>query len=244
MNRYFYDLHIHSCLSPCAEDDATPANIAGMAALYGLQIVALTDHNTTRNCPAFFEAARAYGLIPIAGMELTTSEDVHIICLFPTLDAASAFQDIVDGRRIRIKNKPAIFGNQLIMDAEDTVLGEEDDLLINATTISIEEAVHLADQCGGIAYPAHIDRPSNGMVAVLGGFPSDPKFAAFELHDALTLSEYQEKYPHLKDLRHVVSSDAHELGAISEAENSFLLEDEPYSSRFVTEKLFEYLRGV
>lgn len=244
MNRYFYDLHIHSCLSPCAEDDATPANIAGMAALNGLQIVALTDHNTTRNCPAFFEAARAYGLIPIAGMELTTSEDVHIICLFPTLDAASAFQDIVDGRRIRIKNKPAIFGNQLIMDAEDTVLGEEDDLLINATTVSIEEAVHLADQCGGIAYPAHIDRPSNGMVAVLGGFPSDPKFAAFELHDALTLSKYQEKYPHLKDLRHVVSSDAHELGAISEAENSFLLEDEPYSSRFVTEKLFEYLRGV
>ena len=243
MNRYFYDLHIHSCLSPCAEDDATPANIAGMAALNGLQIVALTDHNTTRNCPAFFEAARAYGLIPIAGMELTTSEDVHIICLFPTLDAAAAFQKIVDDRRIRIKNKPAIFGNQFIMDADDTVLAVEEYLLINATTISIEEAVEFADQCGGIAYPAHIDRTSNGMVAVLGGFPNDPKFTAFELHDASALSQYQENYPHLRGMTYVVSSDAHELGAISEAENSFLLDDEPYSSRFVTEQLFRHLRG-
>lgn len=243
MNRYFYDLHIHSCLSPCAEDDATPANIAGMAALNGLQIVALTDHNTTRNCPAFFEAARAYGLIPIAGMELTTSEDVHIICLFPTLEAASDFQEIVEARRIRVKNKPVIFGNQLVMDAEDTVLGEEEDLLINATTISIDEAWHFANDCGGIAYPAHIDRTSNGMVAVLGGFPEDTKFTAFELHDASSLKEYQEKYPHLKDLRYIVSSDAHELGAVSEAENSILLEDEPYSSRLVTERLFQYLRG-
>ena len=244
MNRYFYDLHIHSCLSPCAEDDATPANIAGMAALNGLQIVALTDHNTTRNCPAFFEAARAYGLIPIAGMELTTSEDVHIICLFPTLDAATAFQKIVDDRRIRIKNKPVIFGNQFVMDAEDTVLAEEEDLLINATTISIEEAAEFAEQCGGIAYPAHIDRTSNGMVSVLGGFPTEPRFTAFELNDAASLLQYQNQYPHLKDMKYIVSSDAHELGAISEAKNSFLLEDEPYSSRLVTEKLFEYLRGV
>jgi hypothetical protein len=242
MNRYFYDLHIHSCLSPCAEDDATPANIAGMAALNGLQIVALTDHNTTRNCPAFFQAAKSYGLIPIAGMELTTSEDVHIICLFPTLDAASAFQDIVDARRIRIKNKPAIFGHQYVMDAEDTILEEEADLLINATTISIEEAFEFAAQCGGVAYPAHIDRTSNGMVSVLGGFPSDPPFTAFELRDAGSVEAYVEKYPHIKDLTRVVSSDAHELGAIAEAENSFLLEDEPYSSRLVTEKLFEHLR--
>ena len=242
MNRYFYDLHIHSCLSPCAEDDATPANIAGMAALNGLQIVALTDHNTTRNCPAFFQAAKSYGLIPIAGMELTTSEDVHIICLFPTLDAASAFQDIVDARRIRIKNKPAIFGHQYVMDVEDTILEEEADLLINATTISIEEAFEFAAQCSGVAYPAHIDRTSNGMVSVLGGFPSDPPFTAFELHDAGSVEAYVEKYPHIKDLTRVVSSDAHELGAIAEAENSFLLEDEPYSSRLVTEKLFEHLR--
>ena len=242
MNRYYYDLHIHSCLSPCAEDDATPANIAGMAALNGLQIVALTDHNTTRNCPAFFQAARSYGLIPIAGMELTTSEDVHIISLFPTLDDASSFQRIVDERRIRIKNKPAIFGHQYVMDEDDTILDEEADLLINATTISIDEAYSLAESFGGIAYPAHIDRTSNGMVSVLGGFPTDPPFTAFELHDAESLTVYRSQYPHIGDMTYVVSSDAHELGAISEAENSFLLDDEPYSSKLVTERLFAHLR--
>ena len=85
MKSYYYDLHMHSCLSPCADDDNTPANIAGMATLAGLEIVALTDHNTTANCPAFFEAAKKLGLIPIAGMELTTSEDIHVVCLFEYL---------------------------------------------------------------------------------------------------------------------------------------------------------------
>ena len=96
MNRYYYDFHIHSCLSPCADNDMTPGNIAGMAALAGLQIVALTDHNSCRNCPAFFAAAKKYGIIPIAGMELTTAEDIHVVCLFERLDDALRFNDEVD----------------------------------------------------------------------------------------------------------------------------------------------------
>ena len=70
MRKYFYDLHLHSCLSPCGDDDSTPNNIAGMAALSGLSIVALTDHNTAKNCPAFFEAAERNGITAVAGMEL------------------------------------------------------------------------------------------------------------------------------------------------------------------------------
>lgn len=91
MNKYYYDLHIHSCLSPCADNDMTPCNIAGMAAIKGLNIVALTDHNSTKNCRAFFTAAKRHGIIAVAGMELTTAEDVHIVCLFPTLEAAENF---------------------------------------------------------------------------------------------------------------------------------------------------------
>ena len=79
-----YDLHIHSCLSPCGDDDMTPANIAGMAALKGLEAVALTDHNTCRNCPAFMAAAREYGVLAVPGMEINTSEEVHAVCLFAT----------------------------------------------------------------------------------------------------------------------------------------------------------------
>ena len=91
MTRYKYDLHVHSCLSPCADDDMTPANIAGMAHLNGLQLLALTDHNSCKNCPAFMDACRQYGIVPVPGMELCTAEEIHMICLFASLDDALAF---------------------------------------------------------------------------------------------------------------------------------------------------------
>lgn len=243
MGRYFYDLHVHSCLSPCGDDDMTPANIAGMAVVNGLQIVALTDHNTTENCPAFFAQARKNGLIPVAGMELTTSEDVHMVCLFPTLEAAMAFGEAVNARRIRITNRPDIFGHQWVMDENDQVVREEEDLLINATQISIEEAHRMVDGFGGICYPAHIDRSSNGMVAVLGAFPKTPDFSAYELHDPTSVPIYTSMFPHIKGKARVMSSDAHYLWDMSEAVNTLELDDEPYSSDRVRESLFRYLRG-
>ena len=94
--RFSYDFHIHSCLSPCADNDMTPGNIAGMASLAGLRIVALTDHNTCRNCPGFMQAAERFGLIAVAGMELTTAEDIHIVCLFERLEEALVFDRAVD----------------------------------------------------------------------------------------------------------------------------------------------------
>ena len=88
MKKYYYDLHIHSCLSPCGDNDMTPNNIAGMGVVAKLDIMALTDHNTCRNCPAFFAAAEKNGIVPVAGMELTTAEDIHLLCLFEELEAA------------------------------------------------------------------------------------------------------------------------------------------------------------
>ena len=243
MNRYTYDLHVHSCLSPCGDDDMTPANIAGMAVINGLQIVALTDHNSTANCPAFFAQAKKLGLIPVAGMELTTAEDVHLVCLFPTLEAAMAFGEMVDTRRVRIKNKPEIFGNQRVMDENDEMVREEEDLLINATSISIEEAFELVKPYDGICYPAHIDRSSNGMVAVLGSFPKKPEFTAYELNDPTSVPIYTSMFPHIKEMARVIDSDAHNLWTLSEAVNALELEDEPYSSDRVRQSLFRYLRG-
>ena len=132
MSRYTYDLHVHSCLSPCADNDNTPNNLAGMAVLNNIQILALTDHNSCRNCPAFFTACKRYGIIPIPGMELTTSEDIHVVCLFPELEDALRFNDEVDTYRIRFPNNKEIFGDQLILDGEDEVIGEEPDFLTNA----------------------------------------------------------------------------------------------------------------
>ena len=122
MSRYTYDLHVHSCLSPCADNDNTPNNLAGMATLNNIQIMALTDHNSCRNCPAFFTAAKRYGIIPVPGMELTTSEDIHVVCLFPELENALRFNDEVDRHRIRFPNDKEIFGDQLILDGEDELI--------------------------------------------------------------------------------------------------------------------------
>ena len=242
MSRYYYDLHIHSCLSPCADNDMTPCNIAGMAAIKGLGIVALTDHNSTKNCRAFFAAAKRHGIVPIAGMELTTAEDVHIVCLFPTLEAAEKFDDEYRPFRILYKNRKDIFGDQLILDEEDNVIGEEEHLLLNASTLSIEDAERLAKKYGAAVFPAHIDRDENGIIAALGCVPETPHFHAVEFRDRESIGEYSEKYG-LSDKLILTDSDAHYLWDISEAENYIELEDEPYNSDLVRRKLIEALSG-
>lgn len=241
MNKYYYDLHIHSCLSPCADNDMTPNNIAGMAVVNGLQIVALTDHNSTKNCRAFYAAAKKQGIIPIAGMELTTSEDIHLVCLFPTLESAEEFDTEFQKYRVLYKNRKDIFGDQLILDENDEQTGEEENLLPNASTLSIDDATALAQSYGAVVFPAHIDREENGIIAALGGLPETPRFSCVEIRGRENKAEYTEKYG-LADKLIVTDSDAHYLWDISEAENFLELEDEPYSSSLVREKLFERLR--
>lgn len=241
MSRYFYDLHLHSCLSPCADDDMTPANIAGMASLCGLQLLALTDHNTCGNCGAFLTACRQYGIVGVPGMELTTAEEIHLVCLFPTLEAAECFDRDVQAARPLIRNKPAVFGNQLYMDDGDRVLGEEPNLLIPATRLSLEEGTALALSYGGAAYPAHIDRPSNGILGILGDLPERPFFPTLELNDRENLEVYREKYG-LQDRLLLCSSDAHRLESMRDARPYLALNDEPYSSQKVRDALIDLLR--
>lgn len=243
MNEYFYDLHIHSCLSPCANNDMTPNNIAGMAELNGLHIVALTDHNSCKNCPAFFEACQKHGLTAVAGMELTTAEDIHLICLFESLEDAMCFDTDVSAKRIMIKNRTDIFGEQIIMDSEDNIIGYEENLLPNATTLTIEAAYTLAIGHNAICYPAHIDRQANGIITTLGTFPSNPPFECAEFNKSSLSTEYIKAYPALKEKRLLTSSDAHYLWHISEAVNSVMLGDLSYSTGSVRKRLFEFLRG-
>lgn len=242
MNKYFYDLHIHSCLSPCADNDNTPNNIIGMGLLSGLNVMALTDHNTAKNCPAFFAAAKKHGIIAIAGMELTTAEDIHIIFLFEQLEDALRFDKYVETRRILIKNRVDIFGEQLILDENDEIIGTEENLLSVATNITVDECVKLAEEFKGVCYPAHIDRQSNGIIAVLGTFPKDLGFRCAEYRDIENIENYKSKY-NLENLTAVIDSDAHYLTDIKDAENFFLLEDEPYSSDLVRKEIFKILKG-
>lgn len=240
MNRYYYDLHMHSCLSPCADDDNTPNNLAGMAAVSELDIIALTDHNSVKNCPAFFEAARRYGIIPIAGMELTTSEDVHMICLFAELNEAMRFGGLVDSRRMKIKNRPDIFGNQLVLDSSDNVIETEPDLLSVATDISVDSLPDLVKQYGGICYPAHIDRESNGIISVLGTLPEHPHFNTVEINNPDKSAVYTEKYG-LSDRNIVFNSDAHMLGSVNDRAHYIELFAENGDESLVVKELLERL---
>jgi len=216
MSAYACDLHIHSCLSPCGDDEMTPYSIAGMAKLNGLAIAALTDHNTCGNCETFFTACEQYRIAPVAGMELTTSEDVHLLCLFRTLADAKAFAALVDTRRIKIRNRPEIFGRQIRIGPDDEPVGEEEFLLVNATDLSLEEAASQVAGFGGAAVPAHIDREANGLLAVLGGLPERPDFPAVEYRGAGRICELEQAYPKLAGKRRIVSSDAHRLEDIAD----------------------------
>ena len=242
MKKYYYDLHIHSCLSPCGDDDSTPNSIAGMGELNGLELMALTDHNTCKNCPAFFEAAKRHGILAIAGMELTTAEDIHMVCLFESLDCALAFDEALSSRRILIPNREDIFGNQLICDSEDNIIGTEPHLLSNATTVSLDEAPSLVEQYGGICYPAHIDRDSNGVIAVLGVFPKSPVFPCAELHFTEKTSEY-EKLSGISRDKLIISSDAHFLWDIKEQREYLELPEIPKDADNAGEYVIKYLKG-
>lgn len=242
MRKYYYDLHIHSCLSPCGDDDSTPNSIAGMGELNGLDIMALTDHNTCKNCPAFFEAAFSHGILPVAGMELTTAEDIHVVCLFGNLEKAMAFSKEIEKRRILIKNRTDIFGNQHVVDSLDNIIGTDEFLLSNATTVSLDEAPILVEKYGGICYPAHIDRDSNGVIAVLGTFPKSPVFSCAEVHNGEKLEEYS-LISGIDSKKIVISSDAHYLWDIKEKNEFFELEDIPKDANNAGEYIIRFLRG-
>lgn len=215
MERLFCDLHIHSCLSPCGSDDMTPSNICGMAMLKGLQMIAVTDHNTGRNLPAAQACADAYGLLLIPGIEITTREEVHLLGYFPSTKAALEFSEFLRGHLPAKKNKPSFFGNQLVMDEDDNVIAEEDALLIGATDLSFDKLVGLIREAEGVPVPAHINRGSNGLLINLGFVPDDPNLTAVEVWRGLPCA-------HTPQEGRVVlhSSDAHYLGDILEAEVS------------------------
>ncbi len=188
--KYYYDLHLHSCLSPCGDMDMTPNNLVNMAKLLGLDLIALTDHNTSLNCEAAMKVGDAVGVLVIPGMELTTAEDIHAVCLFPTLEKALAFSAYVDENRIKVKNKARIYGRQVIMNEDDEEIGEIEHLLIPASFIGISEAYAKVKEFGGVCYPAHIDRDSLSILSVLGEI--DP----FHLFRRALSREYEGRAEH------------------------------------------------
>ncbi len=222
----FYDLHIHTCLSPCAEDDMTPVNVVNMAKLAGIDIIAVTDHNTVKNCGAAIKCGEEAGITVIPGMELTTAEEAHIICLFPELSLAEKFELELDKRRSKIPNRADIFGRQLIVDKDENIISEYPFMLSAATEIGTFEIVGLVEKFGGAAYPAHIDRQSMSVVATLGFITPDMNFKTVEFSREGIENGMPEKMKKLYlDLPYITASDAHRLEDIKDAKYCIEIED-------------------
>ena len=232
-----YDLHIHSCLSPCGDDDSTPSNIVGMAAIKGLDVIALTDHNSCRNTPAAKKTADEYGLIFIPGMELTTAEEVHVLCLFETVEAALDWDRFVYDKLLKIKNKSEIFGNQILYNTDDEIAGYEENLLINATSITFDEVLELVQKFGGIMIPSHLEKSSTSLISNLGMIPDNSEFKTVEVNHLDKLHELKRNHPYINDCRIICDSDAHQLVDIKEPELTIPVEDKS------PQAVLNYLKG-
>ncbi len=203
----------------------TPANIVGMAAVKGLDVIAVTDHNSCKNCAAVLHHAREYGILAIPGMEICTLEEVHAVCLFHTLEAAMDFDRYVYDRLMKFPNNEEIFGKQQIYDEKDQIIGIEPNLLINSADISFDRLWELVRSYDGVMFPAHIDKNANSLISNLGFVPPDSQFKTAELKDMKKLHELRRNNPYLEQCRIITNSDAHYLENINEPDNTLFVEE-------------------
>ena len=237
MSELPFDFHIHSCLSPCGDMDMTPNNIAGMAYIKGLKLLALTDHNTARNAPALIRAAEQYGLTVLPGMELTTQEEAHVLCLFSETEDALAFDAFVYEHLPKVRNRKDIFGEQILMNENDEPVGEEEYLLINATDISFDRVYDIVAEFHGIMIPAHLDKSTTSLLSALGFIPPESKFTCAEVKDLTKLHGLMKANPYLEGCRIISDSDAHYLQDISEPVHTLPFENDHPSKKEILQIL-------
>ena len=173
------DFHNHSCLSPCGALDLSPRHLADIAAGHKIQVLALTDHNSSLNCPAFAKICPQRGILPIFGMEATTLEEIHILCLFTHLEESLAFSEYAYSILMPFQNNPAITGDQVYVDEEDVIEGEVDYYLVNPLELSVDDIGAKVSEYGGIVIHAHVDRPAFSLTSQLGVIVHGP-WAALE----------------------------------------------------------------
>ena len=208
MDTYRYDIHIHSAVSPCADNDMTPVTIVGSAMLSGLDFVAIADHNSIAHVPVALKAGKAYGIKVVPAIELQTREDIHIVCLFEKYDDLVGFVD-----RIPFSQRPnqeEFFGEQLIFDEDDEVIGKEDRMLLDSADISCDDVPALIREFNGVAIPAHIDREGNSMLSILGTIVDGFPVVEFSTRASQEMIEEWSKTHGI-----VIDSDAHTLASIS-----------------------------
>lgn len=203
------DLHIHTCLSPCADIDMSPLSVVKKASEKGLDIIAVTDHNSAENVAAAVKSAESSRLSVLAGMEITSSEEAHILALFDGPDSILKLQDIVYSKLIEGENDEKLFGEQIVANEKDEVLSFNKRLLIGATSMPAHAIVNEIHALGGLAIASHIDRDAFSIISQLGFIPGDLSFNALELSSAISRDKAQELFKGYDSFAWISSSDAH-----------------------------------
>jgi len=223
LRRFRADLHIHTCLSPCGELEIYPRRIVERALEAGLDIVAVTDHNTAENTAATVRAAEGTRLTVLPGMEIASAEEVHILGLFETLDDILPVQDEVFRGLPDTPPRAPFIKDQVIVDAEDGVTGFSPHFLMAATRLDVREVVDLIHGHGGLAIASHIDRPAFSIISQLGFVPPDLELDALEVSPLMTFSEAREGLVPGSRLPLVRFSDAHKPEEVGRASTAFRL---------------------
>ena len=223
LRRYRADLHIHSCLSPCGDLTNYPRRIVGRAVEAGLDIIAISDHNTAENAAAVLQVAEGTGLTVLPGMELTSSEEVHILGVFKSMDDLRPVQDEVFRNLPEIPAKKTFVQNQVIVNKDDEVMGFSPRCLLAATLLDVYQIVTLVHHFGGLAIASHIDKGAFSIISQLGFIPSDLELDALEISPFMTITEARTAFPLNASIPLVRFSDAHRPEDIGRISTDFLL---------------------
>ncbi len=214
------DLHVHTCLSPCADEEMKPLAIVRRAKEQGLDVIGICDHNSTANVAAVRRAGEREGVAVIGGVEITSEEEVHVLGLFDDEDSLCTIQRLLD-ENLHGENNPELFGDQFVCDENDVVTGRENRLLIGATSLSVDEVVESIHGLGGVAIASHVDRESFSMISQLGFVPEQLQVDALEVSSLHSMMEARDLFPQIRDYLLVRSSDAHFLKEIGAASTTF-----------------------
>ncbi len=223
MKTFIAELHCHTVLSPCAEVEMIPPLIVEAAIERGINLLAITDHNASANIEAVQKAAHGTDLSVLPGMELQTREEVHLLCLFDTLEQSVEWQSIVDQHMPPLENDIEHFGEQFVVDETGEFIRRETQLLLTSASLSLDDAIGRVRAIGGLAIPAHVNRQAFGLIANLGFVPVDVQIDALEISRHLKATDAVKKFPQIKGYPLVQGGDAHRLDELLGA-NVFELE--------------------
>lgn len=227
---YKADLHIHSVLSPCADLEMSPINIINKAKERKLDIIGLTDHNSTKQCKVCCEIGEKNNIFVLCGAEVTTKEEVHCLTFFENFEKLFAFQKYIDIHLPKINNDVQRFGYQLIVDEDENIIDEEEFLLHSALDVSIDALAEKVHELNGLFIPAHVNRPKFSLISQLGFIPPDIKADAFEISKHLSRADFYKQYAYLKNKTVIQNSDAHFIDAIGETYTEFDLQSVSFSN--------------